>query len=89
MKNKRIVGIVFLFVMILSVSFIAGAASSATFYFDDAPRGYVRAYAGYVSKVGKDVVTLKYRNKTKEVYLARRKYTEFKDLYLLYLESTK
>lgn len=43
----------------------------------------------YVSKVGKDVVTLKYRNKTKEVYLARRKYTEFKDLYLLYLESTK
>ena len=56
MKNKRIVGIVFLFVMILSVSFIAGAASSATFYFDDAPRGYVRAYAGYVSKVGKDEV---------------------------------
>ena len=43
----------------------------------------------YVSKVGKDVVTLKYRNKTKEVYLARRKYTEFKDLYLLYFESTK
>ena len=56
MKNKRIVGIVFLFVMILSVSFIAGAASSATFYFDDAPRGYFSAYAGYVSKVGKDEV---------------------------------
>lgn len=43
----------------------------------------------YVSKVGKDVILLKYGGKTKEVYLARRKYTEFKDLYLLYLESIK
>ena len=43
----------------------------------------------YVSKVGKDVILLKYRGKTKEVYLARRKYKEFKDTYLLYLESTK
>lgn len=43
----------------------------------------------YVSKVGKDVILLKYRGKTKEVYLARRKYTEFRDLYLLYLESIK
>lgn len=43
----------------------------------------------YVSKVGKDAILLKYRGKTKEVYLARRKYTEFRDLYLLYLESIK
>lgn len=43
----------------------------------------------YVSRVGKDVVILKYRGKTKEVYLARRKYTDFKDTYLLYLESIK
>ena len=43
----------------------------------------------YVSKVGKDVILLKYRGKTKEVYLARRKYTEFRNLYLLYLESIK
>ncbi len=43
----------------------------------------------YVSKVGKDTILLRYRSNTKEVYLARRKYKEFKDLYLLYLESTK
>ena len=43
----------------------------------------------YVSKVGKDVVVLKYGTETKEVYLARRKYTDFKDTYLLYLESIK
>ncbi len=43
----------------------------------------------YVSKVGKDTILLRYRANTKEVYLARRKYKEFKDLYLLYLESTK
>lgn len=43
----------------------------------------------YVSRAGKDVILLKYGSKTKEVYLARRKYTEFKNLYLLYLESIK
>lgn len=43
----------------------------------------------YVSKIGKDVILLKYSDKSKEVYLARRKYKDFKDLYLLYLESTK
>lgn len=43
----------------------------------------------YVSKVNKDTILLKYGTNVKEVYLARRKYKEFKDLYLLYLESTK
>lgn len=43
----------------------------------------------YVSKVSKDTILLKYGKNVKEVYLARRKYKEFKDLYLLYLESTK
>lgn len=43
----------------------------------------------YVSRVGKDTILLKYKSFSKEVYLARRKYKEFKDLYLLYLESMK
>ena len=43
----------------------------------------------YVSKIGKDTVLLKYKGKSKEVYLARRKYTEFRNLYLLYLGSIK
>lgn len=43
----------------------------------------------YVSRIGKDVILLKCKSFSKEVYLARRKYKEFKDLYLLYLESTK
>lgn len=43
----------------------------------------------YVFRVGKDTVMLKYKCFTKEVYLSRRKYKEFKELYLLYLESMK
>lgn len=43
----------------------------------------------YVSRVGKDTILLKHKSFSKEVYLARRKYREFKDLYLLYLESMK
>lgn len=43
----------------------------------------------YVSKVSKDLISLKYGGKSKEVYLARRRFREFKDTYLLYLESMK
>lgn len=43
----------------------------------------------YVSKIGKDVILIKYGGTAKEVYLARRKYTEFKGRYLLYLGSIK
>lgn len=43
----------------------------------------------YVSSIQKDLVILKYNGKVKGAYLARRKYTDFKDTYLLYLESTR
>ena len=43
----------------------------------------------YVSKVSKDLISLKYGDKSKEVYLAKRRFREFKDTYLLYLESMK
>ena len=43
----------------------------------------------YVSQVKKDTVVLRYGEKTIEAYLARRKYTAFKDQYLLYLESMR
>ena len=43
----------------------------------------------YVFKIGKDTLELKYGNDTKTAYLARRRYTEFKDTYLIYLETMK
>lgn len=43
----------------------------------------------YVSKISKDLISLKYENNSKDVYLARRRFKEFKDTYLLYLESMK
>lgn len=43
----------------------------------------------FVNSVGKDMIVLKYGNQRKDVFLTRRKYTQFKDTYLLYLESTK
>ena len=41
----------------------------------------------FVCQVGKDKIYLRYNDQLKEAYLARRKYTHFKDTYLLYLES--
>lgn len=43
----------------------------------------------YVNNVFKDKILLKYGDACKEVYLTRRRYTYFKDTYLLYLESVK
>ena len=43
----------------------------------------------YVSEIRKDTILLHYKGKEKEAYLARRKFTEFKDTYLLYLESVQ
>lgn len=43
----------------------------------------------YVNAVFKDKILLKYIDMCKEAYLTRRKYTSFKDTYLLYLESVK
>lgn len=43
----------------------------------------------FVNSVGKDTILLKYGQRQKEVFLTRRKYTQFKDTYLMYLESTK
>lgn len=43
----------------------------------------------FVSNITKDTITLRYAGTTKEVFLARRRYKEFKDTYLLYLESVK
>ncbi len=43
----------------------------------------------YVFQVKKDAIVLRYGDKTKEAYLARRKYTDFKNTYLLYLESIR
>jgi len=43
----------------------------------------------YVNMVFKDKILLKYGDMCKEAYLTRRKYTAFKDTYLLYLESVK
>lgn len=42
----------------------------------------------YVSQIRKDLIVLKYGGKTKEAYLARRRYTQFRDAYMLFLEST-
>ena len=43
----------------------------------------------YVYKVEKDRVILKYDDRIKEAYLAKRKYSEFSKKYLVYLESIK
>lgn len=41
----------------------------------------------YVYAIEKDKIFLRYSNQIKEAYLARRKYVQFKDTYLLYMES--
>lgn len=43
----------------------------------------------FVYSIGKDNVILKSPNCQIEAFLSRRKYTHFKDTYLMYLESTK
>lgn len=43
----------------------------------------------YVYEIRRDLVVLKYGEKIKEAYLAKRKYAEFSRKYLTYLESTK
>lgn len=43
----------------------------------------------FVYSIGKDAIILRYKDKSLEVFLSRRKYTQFKDTYLLYMESTK
>lgn len=43
----------------------------------------------FVYTVGKDGVTLRYGGCRKETYLSRRRYTQFKDTYLMYMESAK
>ena len=43
----------------------------------------------FVSSIGKDRVLLKYRGHEQCAYLTRRKYTSFKDTYLMYRESVK
>lgn len=43
----------------------------------------------FVGSVTKDTITLKYSGLEKQAFLAKRKYAQFKDTYLLYLESIK
>lgn len=43
----------------------------------------------FVYSISKDSVVLRNKDHCIEVYLSRRKYTQFKDTYLMYLESTK
>lgn len=43
----------------------------------------------FVHSIEKDTIYLKYAEQRKEVFLTRRKYTQFKDTYLMYLESTR
>ena len=43
----------------------------------------------YVSEIRRDIVVLKYGEEVKEAYLARRKFNEFSNKYLTYLESIK
>lgn len=43
----------------------------------------------FVHSIEKDTIYLKYAGQRKEVFLTRRKYTQFKDTYLMYLESTR
>ncbi len=43
----------------------------------------------YVSAIGRDTVTLKYRDKEWQAFLTRRRYGIFKDTYLMYLERVQ
>lgn len=43
----------------------------------------------YVCQITKDTITLRFSGQQKDVYLARRRYTDFKDTYLFYMESVK
>ncbi len=43
----------------------------------------------YVNIIGKDKIFLKYGDREKDAYLTRRKYREFKEAFLLYLERGK
>lgn len=43
----------------------------------------------YVYNINKDTVVLKYTEKEKPVFLSRRKYSQFEDVYLMYMESVK
>lgn len=43
----------------------------------------------FVHSICRDTITLKYRNLELTAYLTRRKYTDFKDTYLWYMESVK
>lgn len=43
----------------------------------------------YISEIKKDEIILKYGNQIKTAYLARRKYPELKDKYMLYMESMR
>lgn len=43
----------------------------------------------FVYSIGRDSVVLRYREHNINAYLSRRKYTHFKDTYLMYLESTQ
>lgn len=43
----------------------------------------------YVNSIGKDKVLLKYGDREKDAYLTRRKYRDFKETFLLYLERGK
>lgn len=51
-------------------------------------RGYL-INMHYVSSFSKDIITLRYHSQEDQVYLARRKYTQFKETYLLYMESMR
>lgn len=43
----------------------------------------------YVNNIGKDKILLKYGDREKDAYLTRRKYRDFKEAFLLYLEQGK
>lgn len=43
----------------------------------------------FVYSIERDTVTLKYKNRQIKAFLSRRKYTQFKDAYLMYMESIK
>lgn len=43
----------------------------------------------YVNTIGKDKILLKYGDREKDAYLTRRKYREFREAFLMYLERGK
>lgn len=43
----------------------------------------------FIYCISKGTVILKYKGKEKPTFLSRRKYSQFKDTYLMYMESTK